>query len=187
VVTLRTARPATIVTATTAFAVVVTMAGCTPGPLTGGAGAPISKPVALGSAAPSGSLEATRQRLEGTWDLVALESVPPAGGARVPVNAGGTLTYDQFGNLTIIAQSKDPNAPVAAREVATVSFKGRAVIDAASSELKLMDLKGNVDPNEVLAPERRRKFEFVDNMLKLSSYDAKGNVTAIATWQRRPS
>jgi hypothetical protein len=162
-------------------------AGCTPGPLSGPtatARSP-SNPVPLGSEAASGALETARQRLTGTWTLVALESAPEKGGARVPVDASGTLTYDQFGNLTIDARTTDKAAPAAALEVSALSFKGRAVIDPVNSELKLMDMTGNVNPDEVLSPERRRRFEFVGNDLKLSSYDAQGVVTAIATWQRQ--
>ena len=174
----------TVVAATAAVAV---LSGCTPGPLTSPKlGVPANSPVPLGSEAGSGELAAARQRLMGTWDLVSLETVPPSGtGARVPVKASGTLTYDQFGNLTIDAHTTDPAAPVAAREKNMLSFQGRAAIDVAKSELKLMDLTGNVDPNEVLAPERRRKFEFGESRLTLSSFDDKGRVTSISVWHRR--
>ena len=83
----------------------------------------------------------------------------------MPVKATGTLTYDQYGNLTINARTTDPNAPVAAREVPRVSFKGRAVIDVVNHELKLMDVTGNVNPDEVLAPERRRRYVFEGDLL----------------------
>ena len=73
------------------------------------------------------------------------------------VTASGTLTYDEYGNLTIDAHTTDPDAPVAAREVSLITFSGRAVVDVPHSELRLMALTGNVDPNEVLAPERRRR------------------------------
>ena len=49
-----------------------------------------------------------------------------------------------------------------------------------------MSLTGNVDPNEVLSPERRRRYAFEGDRLTLSSFDAKGQVTAISTWRRRP-
>ena len=161
-------------------------AACTPGPL----GSPVNAGSSNGPAraradAEPGAMEATRRQLFGTWDLVSLESAPPGGGARATVSAKGTMTYDEFGNLTIIAQTTDPDAPVAAREVPAVSFKGRAVIDVPHSELKLMAMTGNVDPNEVLSPDRRRRFEFEADLLKLSSFDAQGTVTAIAKWRRR--
>ena len=128
-----------------------------------------------------------RRQLMGTWELVALESViqGDATKPRVPIKATGTLVYDEFGNLAIDGRTTEPAAPVAAREKSLLSFKGRAVIDTVSHELKLMNVTGNVDPNEVLAPERRRKYEFTDAGLKLSSIDDKGQVTAISTWRRR--
>jgi hypothetical protein len=172
---------------TLATACVLTLVGCTPGPMNApGKGVSSNKPIPLGSDASSGSVEAARRQLTGTWDLVSLESVPPSGGARVPVKASGMLVYDEYGNLTIDAHTTDPAAPVAAREATLLTFKGRAVIDVPNKELKLMALTGNVDPNEVLAPERRRKYVFEGELLKLSAIDAAGNVTSIATWKRRP-
>jgi len=173
--------------ASSIVAAAVLAAGCSPGPMSkpGRAAAPMNKPVSLGADPSSGAVEAERQRFFGTWDLVALESVPPQGGARVPVSAAGTLIYDEFGNLNIVARTTDSNAPVAAREVRNVTFEGRAVIDVPRSELKLMAVTGNVNPDEVLSPDRRRRYEFDADVMKLSSFDAQGNVTAVATWRRR--
>jgi hypothetical protein len=159
-------------------AVLLATAGC--------AAAPRTRPINIGDPVNTGpgSMEAIRRQLQGTWQLVALESVPPAGGARVPIAATGTLVYDEFANLTLDARSTDPAAPVAARERKLLTFKGRAVIDAAKGELKLMDLTGNADPSEVLAPERRRKYAFEGELLKLSSIGERDEVTAISTWRR---
>jgi hypothetical protein len=145
----------------------------------------MNKPIGLGSDPGSGAIEAVRRQLEGTWDLVALESAPESGGRRVPVKASGTLVYDDFGNLTIDAHTTDAAAPVAAREVDLLAFKGRAVLDVVNHELKLMDVTGNVNPDEVLAPDRRRRYEIDPTTLKLSSFDGKGVVTAISTWKKR--
>jgi hypothetical protein len=159
---------------------------CSPGPLTAPKmGVPMNKPVAMSSEAGSGELETARRQLTGTWELVALEWSPQSDAARVPIEASGTLTYDEFGNLTIDASTSDPAAPVAAREADILSFKGRAVIDVANRELKLMDLTGNVDPNEVLSPERRRRYEIANDRLMLSSFNERGEVTAVSTWRRR--
>jgi len=167
-------------------AVTAATAACTPGPLGSPHTASSSNgPARARSDAEPGALEAARQQFFGTWRLVALEAAPPQGGARAVITATGTLTYDEFGNLMIDAHTTDPDAPVAAREVNMVSFKGRAVIDVPNKELKLMALTGNVDPNEVLSPDRRRKYEFVDDTLKLSSMDAKGAITAISTWKKQ--
>src|SRR3954467_15581154 len=136
-------------------------AACSPGPLASPhLGVSSGAPAGGGAGAPSGSVEAARRELEGTWTLVSLEAAPQSGGPRAQITASGTLVYDEFGNLTIDAHTTDPDAPVAAREVSIVSFKGRAVINVPKSELQMMALTGNVDPNEVLAPERKRKYAF---------------------------
>jgi len=155
-------------------------------PLAGCAGGPRTRPVKGADVnAGAGSAEAVRRQLQRTWELVALESVPPSGGSRVPIRAAGTLTYDEFGNMTIDAHTTDRAAPVAALEKNMLTFTGRAVIDITRSELKLMDVTGNVNPDEVLSVDRRRKYEFAANTLKLSSIDEQGRVTAISTWRHR--
>ena len=160
-------------------------AGCTQAPLTRPTvAAPMNQPVALGSTPTEGELASARQELQGTWELVALQLKQDTG-AFAPVRATGTLTYDAFGNLTIEARTTDPLAPVAAREVDRVAFKGRAVLDLTRGELKLMDFSGNADPNEVLAIERRRRFKIDGDALTLSSLDEKNEITAVATWHRR--
>jgi len=166
--------------------ILATVPACSPGPLTAPKhAAPMNKPVAINTEEGSGSLEAARRELTGTWDLLALEYAPREDGVRVSLQAKGTLTYDEYGNLTIDAHTTDPAAPVAALEASALSFRGRAVIDPQTRELKMMDLTGNVDPNEVLSPERRRRYEITDGVLTLSSIDAQGRVMAISTWRRR--
>jgi hypothetical protein len=104
---------------------------------------------------------------------------------RVPIKATGVLVYDEYANLTIDAHTDDPAAPPAARESRLLTFSGRATIDPVRHELQLMDMKGNVNPSEVIAPERRRRFEIDVDTLRLSSFEPDGQVTAISTWQRR--
>src|ERR1044071_8997871 len=99
-------------------------AACSPGPISPpGIAQPMNMPLPMSSEASSGAVESERRRLEGTWELIALESAPPDDSRRVPVEASGTLVYDEFGNLTIDAHTTDPDAPVAAREMAKLSFK----------------------------------------------------------------
>jgi hypothetical protein len=165
---------------TLAAVMAVTMAACA------APAAPRGRPVLRGPVdSGTGSLEAVRGQLQGRWTLVELKSVTGSGGGLAPVKAEGTLTYDDYGNLTIDARTTDPAAPAAARGAGLLSFKGRAVIDTVKSELKLMDLTGNVDPDEVLAPERRRRYAFEGDLLTLSSIDAAGNVTATAVWRKK--
>ena len=52
-------------------------------PLVGCAAGPRTRPVKGADVATgTGSAESVRRQLQGTWELVALESVPPSGGAR---------------------------------------------------------------------------------------------------------
>jgi hypothetical protein len=131
------------------------------------------------------SLESVRRQLTGTWELVALELAPKPGAPRVPVAATGVLTYDEYANLTIDAKTTGPAAPVAAREVNMLSFKGRAAIDPVKKELRLQNLSGNANPDEVLLPNQRRLFEVTDETLKLSVVDEKGDISAVTSWKRR--
>jgi hypothetical protein len=131
------------------------------------------------------TIEAVRRQLSGTWELVALESSPNPGAPRVAVQATGTLVYDEYGNLTIDARTTDPAAPVAAREVPVITFKGRAAIDPVKKELTMMEMVGNVDPDEVLSTKRRRVFQVDADTLKLSSIDESGDIAAVSTWRRR--
>jgi hypothetical protein len=161
---------------------------CSPGPLSGPVStAPLNSPRAVNPEAAGTSVEAVRRQLAGTWDLVSLEMSSGGNGARADVTATGTLVYDEFGNLTIDARTTDPDAPVAAREVAVLAFKGRAVIDTVQHELRLTALTGNVDPGEVLAPDQRRKYEFTGDRLRLTTVDSRDQITAVSTWKRRPS
>jgi hypothetical protein len=132
-----------------------------------------------------GSMEATRRQLQGTWELLSLESSPSPGTPRVAIKASGSLVYDEYGNLRIDAHTVDPAAPAAARESAVLNFKGRAAIDPVKKELQLLDMTGNADPTEVLAPERKRRFEIDGDTLKLSSIDEKGEPVAVSLWRRR--
>jgi hypothetical protein len=166
-------------------AAVMAAAACTPGPLSSPKGAAARTPGGgqLDTDSPTGSVETTRRLLAGTWSLVSLQYAP-TGGKLANIKATGTLTYDDFGNLTIDARTTDPNAPVAAREVNMMSFKGRAVIDTVKGELQMMAVTGNVNPDEVLSPEWRRRYEVTPSTLKLTSFNDKGDVTAVSTWHR---
>lgn len=136
------------------------------------------------SNADRGLLDAVHRQLAGTWELVSLTVVPTGESVPVPVAAVGTMTYEKDGNLTIDAHTSDSYAPQAAQSAGVLSFKGK-VIDAGKGELKLTDTTGKVNPNAVQSSEWRRRYSFEGDMLRLSSIDAAGRVTATSTWRRR--
>jgi hypothetical protein len=101
------------------------------------------------------------------------------------VAAPGTLTYDKNGKLSIDAKTSDSYAPEAAQSGGVIAFEGKAVIDAAKSELQLTEMGDKVDPKAALSPERRRRYAFEGDLLRLSAMDSAGRVTTTSTWRRR--
>jgi hypothetical protein len=132
----------------------------------------------------AGSLEATRRQLEGTWELTGLETYP-AGGEKVVHKATAVLTYDAYGNLTIMGRIAEEGATAGAG-APLLSFKGRAVIDPEKHQLRLMDAQGpeKALPAEV-SPDLLRRYEFEGDVLSLSTIDASGQPTATASWKKR--
>ena len=91
------------------------------------------------------------------------------------------MAYD---SLMIFTGNANPKLAADVAKRLNMSL-GRAVVDTTRSELKLMDVTGNVNPDEVLSVDRRRKYEFNAGTLKLSSIDEQGRITAVSTWRHR--
>lgn len=149
--------------------------------------APRVRPVKAGDVnTGTGSLEAVRRQLQGTWELVEAVVLDPDGKA-TPRKAQGRLTYDEYGNLTIGAKLADSTQPETSVS-GLLAYSGRAVIDPAKSQLVLMDLKsrlpsGEPIPDEVSA-DKRRDYVIEGNTLTLTSRDVKGVATARTTWRK---
>jgi len=130
------------------------------------------------------SLAQVRQQLEGSWDLVTLEVHPP-GGQPVRVNARGVLTYDAYGNLEIDGTITDA-AQAKIADPGVLAFRGRAVIDVASQQLRLLDVQGTVkELTPEVSPDRTRRYQFDGGLLRLTSLDTNGRVSAVVTWKKR--
>lgn len=148
--------------------------------------APRQRPVKVGSVdTGTGSLEAIRRQLQGTWDLVALEAVDA--GRLTPVNAAGRLLYDEFGNMSIKGTIDDPRLKDALR----LDYSGRVVIDTARQELVPAEVsagEASPDPAQLgrIATTQRRRYAFEGDLLKITYLDAAGNPTGVATWRRAP-
>lgn len=137
----------------------------------------------------AGTLESVRRQLEGEWDLVSLTIVQKPGGAPVEVKAKALLTYDAYGNMTLKGRFDDQRYadPAAAP---FLDFSGRAVIDVPRSQLRILDAAANVEVAEEALPketsfDKVRQYTFEGDVLKLSTIDAQGHVTATATWKKR--
>ncbi len=146
------------------------------------AASPRTRPLKIAPA--SDSLTQVRKQLEGTWDLTSL-MVAREDAATVSVNAHGVLIYDAYGNLTISGTITDAAYPAASAS-RLLSFKGRAVIDEPNKQLKLLDVTGDAkDLGPQITPERTRRYELDGEVLRLTSVDASGRATAVATWHKR--
>lgn len=160
---------------TTLQTVVVGLLAVTLTTAAGCAGAPRQRPVKVGSVDTGpNSLEAARRQLEGTWDLVSLQVVT-TDGQTVTRPAGGRLTYDAFGNMSMEGTGAD---------AALIAFTGRAVIDPVKREFRLADLEGAGALPSQASPDKVRSYEFDGPFLKTSVKDAAGRVTAVITWRR---
>jgi hypothetical protein len=169
------------------------LSGCAPAP-GGSAGGPRVAPVAAGKArgtpqggdvaTGAGTLEAIRRQLEGKWELTSLQVID-AGGKAVPVAATGRMAYDAYGNLDLDVEITDA-ATLKALEPRNTNWdlKGRAVIDAAKSSLRVQDAVstgGGAAPDNI---ERIRFYEFKGDTLTLTAKDASGKTTGVTAWKR---
>jgi hypothetical protein len=146
------------------------------------AAAPRQRPVMMGPA--SGTLQQVRQQFQGTWDLVSFEAVGDDG-RLAPVQATGTLTYDEFGNMAISGRILDAGASVAAMRL---NIQGRTVIDTQNQRVWVTP-QGDTRDTEVIpegaAFDRFRYYEFSGNQVTLTVKDASGAVTARTVWKRQ--
>jgi hypothetical protein len=137
-----------------------------------------TEPIAKGA----GTVEAERRRLQGTWELVSLETLDAAGAA-TPLDAAGRMTFDDYGNVKTNGTVKQ--GPSTAKTL--LSYAGRVVIDPDKKEWRLLDMQAA--PESAAAPaavdaDKVRGYELVGDQLKLSLRDASGRVTARVTWKR---
>ena len=160
-------------------ATVPAVAGCS--------SAPRKRPVKMGAVDTGpGSLEAVRRQLEGSWELISVEAIDPAGKATAR-KATGRLTYDAYGNLVIAGRLLDTDQPPTSVS-GLLAYSGRAVIDTPKSRLVLMDIQSRLPssaaiPAEVSA-DKVRYYVIEGNMLTMTVKDAAGVTTGRTTWHK---
>jgi hypothetical protein len=157
--------------------------------LCGCAPAPLYKPIKGGPVdAGPGSLEAVRRQLEGTWTLTSYEVYQDGKRRRLPASAH--LSYDEFGNLTLDGELRQPDATAPQRPL-LLNYSGRAVIDVANRELRLLDVEATGDAlspalEEQTSPTNVRRYDIRGSVLTLTIVDASGRPTAAAAWTKAP-
>jgi len=152
--------------------------------------APSVRPVKAGPVETGpGSLESVRRQLEGRWELVSFETALPPGPPR-KVAASGLLAYDAYGNVTLQGQLLDEADRKAYGDApAVLNISGRAVIDVASSSLRILDAASDrpveaADSLKAVSLDKVRYYAFEGDLLKTIVKDADGRTTATAAWKR---
>src|SRR5262245_46071204 len=153
--------------------------GCAP--------APIYKPIKVGDVdTGANSLEAVRRQFQGTWALDHYYLYE--GTRRRRLDATAELKYDEFGNLTMRGQLKNPtSAPTNAALM--LNYTGRAVIDVNNKQLRMMAVSNTGDalPSPIEAkvdPASVRHYEFQGSELWLTVNGADGKPTASSSWKK---
>ena len=129
-----------------------------------------------------GSLEYVRRQLQGTWDVVTYEWYD-ADNTLITQDAEGTLSLDEFGNLSvrgrIMGLDGDPDQ--------AVDYTGRIVIDTVRESFRLQNIVDRVplDLPDAFDPELRRFYSLDGDTLRLSVRDADARETAATTWKKR--
>jgi hypothetical protein len=139
-----------------------------------------------------GTVDAARKYLEGRWSLMSFE-IFPAEGPPMQIPGAGTLTYDDFGNLSVEIRVDPATATrLDTAGIPTVkgvlSIKGRTAIDMQSHTLTYF-LEGQPAlgaPSGPLALNRKRHWIVEDNVLTLSTLAADGRALSSARWQKVP-
>jgi hypothetical protein len=151
--------------------------------LVGCAAAPRQRPVKLGDVEQGpGTLETVRRQLEGNWMLAEYELLSGPAAGKQPVV--GQLTYDAYGNMSVLARIDRPGQ---APEV--IEYSGRAVIDVRAQTLKLEGIEYKRRPTEATLQaaglEEPRHYAFTEGTLTLSVMGADAKPTARVVWKRR--
>jgi hypothetical protein len=163
---------------------VITAAATTLSLVTGCTAAPRVRPVKMGDVDTGAqSMEAVRQQLKGTWQLVTLEIASPSG-AMAPAQANGQLTFDDYGNLAMKGTiTGGPNLDPSA-----LNLTGRVAIDPVTHTFRVGGVSAaNADDRRVdpkIDPSHVRYYAFEGDLLRTTIKNANGVTTATATWKK---
>jgi hypothetical protein len=151
---------------------------------------PRQRPLDVGPVASGpGTIEYERRRLEGTWSLDKFEVLDSAGSATA-VRAQATLTYDEYGNLTVRGKLLEPIPGEKSIEHPLLEYAGPIVLDPTRQQFRLGSVKtagAPLDPGleSKIDPQFVRKYELSDTTLRISFLSPSGATTAIASFTRK--
>ena len=140
----------------------------------------------------AGTLTSARKFLEGRWSLESFQ-VFPAGKPPVTIKGQGTVSYDDFSNLTMDVRADEASAQAlraAGVEVKNNGFSttGRAVVDMQKKTLTYVvskdgSIAGQTGPLDLNLP---RHWEVEGDKLTLTTKDASGAPQFVSIWRRMP-
>ena len=140
----------------------------------------------------AGTLTSARKFLEGKWSLESFQ-VFPAGKPPVTIKGQGTVTYDDFSNLTMDVRADAASVQAlrdAGVEVTKDGFSttGRAVVDMQKKTLTYVmskdgSIAGQTGPLGLNLP---RYWEVDTDKLTLTTKDAGGKPQFVSVWRRVP-
>jgi hypothetical protein len=162
-------------------AVLLSVAGC--------AASPITKPIEGGAVGTGrGSLTEARKYLEGRWALESFEVHSP-GKPVLSLKGQGTLTYDEFGNLTMDIRTDEATGDLLRAagidvQAGTISSSGRAAVDIQNRTLTYMIQGQPVGARGPLALSRPRHWQVDGTLLTLTTKDDAGNPASVGRWRK---
>ncbi len=136
----------------------------------------------------AGSLTAARAYLEGRWTLESFEVHQP-GKPVFTLKGQGSLTYDDFGNLTMeirtdVATTDLLRAAGIDVHDGTISSSGRTAVNMQNRTLTYM-IEGQPSAGTgPLATSRPRYWQVEGNLLTLTTKDDAGHPTSIGRWRK---
>jgi len=139
---------------------------------------------------PADPLIAARYQLQGRWDLISYEILPP-GKAKIQLLGKGTMIYDDYGNLEMNIRVDEPTARsldeagIPTKDGVLLT-KGRTVIDVQTQSLVFV-LQGQPAfgaPSGPLGLNRRRFWQVDGQVLTLITKGDDGSPLSISKWQK---
>jgi hypothetical protein len=136
----------------------------------------------------AGTANQARKYLEGRWSLESFEFYPP-GKPPVMLKGQGTLSYDDFSNLSMeirtdVATSDTLRAAGIDVQNGIISTSGRTAVDMQNHTLTYMLQGQPASGTGPLATSRPRYWQVDGNLLTLTTKDDAGKPTSVGKWRK---